>query len=160
MTQKITYKKQGSGIDSWRIEEYESDQLIRCYMVYEKPEGWFFDDDIEASKLFTCNKIDETTSFSLLNGITYKDIILSFSEHAQIDYLGIRETPTDEFPIPILSLDEKSVVLIENQNDANDLYTIAWKHRASIKKAGGALKLQVNSMTNINDIINFIDPRI
>ena len=37
MKKKYTYKKQGDGRDSWRVEVYENGVLIECYMVYEKP---------------------------------------------------------------------------------------------------------------------------
>jgi len=37
METKYTYKKQGDGRDSWRVEVYDNEILIDCYMVYEKP---------------------------------------------------------------------------------------------------------------------------
>jgi hypothetical protein len=37
MEKKYTYKKQGDGRDSWRVEIFENEVLIDCYMVYEKP---------------------------------------------------------------------------------------------------------------------------
>jgi len=37
METKYTYKEQGDGRDSWRVEVYDNGVLIDCYMVYEKP---------------------------------------------------------------------------------------------------------------------------
>ena len=37
MEKTITYKKQGDGRDSWRIDEYEDSVLTNSYMVYEDP---------------------------------------------------------------------------------------------------------------------------
>lgn len=33
----ITYKQQGDGRDSWRIDEIENGEIITSYMVYEDP---------------------------------------------------------------------------------------------------------------------------
>ena len=37
MEKIITYKKQGDGRDSWRIDEIENGEMINSYMVYEDP---------------------------------------------------------------------------------------------------------------------------
>lgn len=37
MEKQITYKKQGDGRDSWRIDEIENESVINSYMVYEDP---------------------------------------------------------------------------------------------------------------------------
>lgn len=37
MEKQIKYKLQGDGSDSWDISEYEGDELITRYMVYEDP---------------------------------------------------------------------------------------------------------------------------
>lgn len=38
MIEKHTYKKQGNGQDSWRVDQYEGEILINSFMVYENPE--------------------------------------------------------------------------------------------------------------------------
>lgn len=37
MKKVYTYKKQGDGRDSWRCEEFEGNELVNVYMVYEDP---------------------------------------------------------------------------------------------------------------------------
>lgn len=37
MTKNYTYKLQGDGRDSWICEEFEGEELINKYMVYEDP---------------------------------------------------------------------------------------------------------------------------
>ena len=37
MEKIITYKEQGDGRDSWRIDEVENGEIITSYMVYEDP---------------------------------------------------------------------------------------------------------------------------
>lgn len=37
MEKQITYKLQGDGRDSWRIDEIENGEAVSSYMVYEDP---------------------------------------------------------------------------------------------------------------------------
>jgi hypothetical protein len=37
MEKQITYKLQGDGKDSWRIDEIENNEIVSSYMVYDDP---------------------------------------------------------------------------------------------------------------------------
>lgn len=40
MRKEITYKKQGNGLDSWTVKEYQGDELVNSYITFVKPLDW------------------------------------------------------------------------------------------------------------------------
>lgn len=114
---------------------------------------------IEQAKETVCSKIDAKTQELIFVGIIYKAKLLSMSLAAQTNYLGLVSIPDNKFPLPFVTKDDKDYVLVSNAAEAHDLYFIAWNKIADNKIAGGQLKIQVNALQTVEEVLNFIDPR-
>jgi hypothetical protein len=153
----ITYKKQGDGRDTWVVKEYEDGVLINSYMVDKLPEGYA--DTLQEAMTIKKDLIDKRTSELINEGIVFKGVLLSMSKEAQTNYLGLPKVRPEKFPLPFMSKDDTKVAMVLNEADAEDLYYLAWDKISSEKMSGGSLKMQVNSLTTIEEVLNFVDPR-
>lgn len=149
----IPNTKFGSNFDGHKFRFFESDEE-RINYIKSLP-GL----SLEDVKINKCLEIDNKTSDLIFSGITYKGVLLSMSLTAQTNYLGLLNVPENRFPIPMVSKDDRSYVLILNNIEAMELYDLAWAKVADNKISGGQLKLRINSISNIDDINNFKDTR-
>lgn len=111
-------------------------------------------DEVKKIKL---EEISNTTDELILNGFDYQGMKFSLAPGAQSNLHHIKVAEPSEFPFNYMSLSYEIYVL---QFDERDLfYNTAVTKTREIKEEGGIIEFQVNSLTTINDVLNFKDPR-
>lgn len=152
-----TYKLQGNGKHSWRegyINKITGEEEF-AHMIYEKPDNFFF--NVEEAKVFMNNKIDSKTQELIFNGFNFDGHLWSLSITAQINWSNIPNLPEIFFPLPMQDKNGNSYSL-SYTNRMNFYLTAVGAKNAPIQ-SGNALKLQINTLETMDEVLNFIDPR-
>lgn len=158
-----TYKRQGNGSeefpykDSWRegyVNKITGEEEY-AHMIYEKPENFFF--TLYEAKIFMSNKIDSKTQELIFNGFNFDGHLWSLSITAQINWSNIPNLPETFFPLPMQDKNGNSYNL--NYSDKMNFYLAAVIAKNTPIQSGNALKLQLNALETMDEVLNFIDYR-
>jgi len=156
MTKEYTYKLQGNGKDSWTvIERDDSNNIINKYMIYEKPEG--FANTIEEALIVKKDQIDKRTQELIFEGFSFAGLHWSLSINAQSNWSNLPKMPEFAFPLNMQDMDGTDYVL--SYEERMNFYYTAMAAKNTHLQSGNALKTQVSELTNIEEILNFVDPR-
>lgn len=155
MTKQYKYKQQGSGADSWEVSEYEGEDLLNKYMVYEKPADLI--ETLLEAKNVKKTEIDLKTQSLIYLGFEFAGLRWSMSNSAQTNWTNLPLLPEMVFPINLYSQEDKLYVLaLENRMD---FYMSAVAEKMKYLQSGSELKAQIEALTDIDTILNFIDTR-
>ncbi len=114
--------------------------------------------DIEQERqLIKDTIIDTNTPKLIYKGFTYAGLSWSMSDKAQSNWLAIQSRREEKFPINLLSQEGKLFVLNFNERDA--FIDAAWKVKEDALESGSLLKLQLDALETIEEVLNFTDPR-
>lgn len=156
MVKEYIYKLQGNGKDSWTVIEKDDDgNIINKYMVYDKPEG--FANTIEEALEVKKNQIDKRTQELIFEGFSFAGLHWSLSINAQINWGNLPKMPEFAFPLNMQDMDGTDYVL--SYEERMNFYYTAMAVKNTHLQSGNALKTQVSELTNIEEILNFVDPR-
>jgi len=115
----------------------------------------------EAKKI-QIDAIDENTEYLIkLNGFTFPPSsgnTFSFSIEAQINWSNILQISEINFPQPLKTREETLYML--QLSDRQSFYDTAVAAKKTYLDSGGMLCYQIEAMTNIDEVLNFSDPRI
>ena len=114
--------------------------------------------DIEKLKEFRKDEIDNNTQNLIFNGFSYANKTWSLSLTAQINWSNLPSIPQSFFPLSLLSINGEVYQLpyAERMN----FYLTAVGIKNSHLQSGSLLKVQIDTLTTIEDLINFTDNRI
>lgn len=157
MRREIRHKIQGDGSDSWVVSIFNDDNImISAETVIIRPEGHA--DTLEQAYEIKKDLIDLKTQELIFRGFTFAGFQWSLSITAQINWSNIPLLPEVMFPIEMYDINGD----IYNLTFLNRLsfYGAAVATKNSHLKLGNELKGQVLLLTTIEDILNFVDPRV
>lgn len=160
MRKEITYKLQGNGLDSWNIKEFDFDEnqeekLINAYVVYEKPTDYI--NTLKEAFNIKLEQIDSRTQELIFQGFAFAGLHWSLSIKAQINWTNLPKMPEFAFPLNMQDMDGTDYVL--SYEERMNFYYTAMAAKNTHLQSGNALKTQVSELTNIEEILNFVDPR-
>lgn len=104
------------------------------------------------------DEIDKNTQDLIFKGFTYAELLWSMSITAQINWSNLPSIPESLYPINLLSQSDDIYILSFEKR--MNFYLTAVGYKNGLLQSGSMLKMQVETKTNINEVINFIDNRI
>jgi len=118
---------------------------------------------IKDSKVNLRNEINETTKSIILAGYQFKNKTMSCSEthQGQIESLyNRRNDGVLTFPFDYAVKDDSEMVEISDIADLEAMYLTILSHVFTAKQAGNVKKKEINAMTTIDGLENFVDDRV
>ena len=114
---------------------------------------------LEEAKSLKRNEIDQNTEYLIMNSnLTFDGNNFSMSIHAQINWLGIPNIPDNYFPINIKNKNNYLYSLTAQNKMPFFLNAVGLKN--SYLQSGNDLIIQVDALTTVEEVLNFIDPRV
>lgn len=113
---------------------------------------------IPNAKIEKYNYIDTNTGLLINNGFTFAGLTFSLSQNAQINWSNILQLPEEAFPINVMSVNE-DIYSLSLANRMN-FYLSAVNGKNIPLQSGSLLKAEIKAMNNLQEIENFVDPRI
>jgi hypothetical protein len=107
-----------------------------------------------------CDKIDNNTDALISQGYEFDSNTFSLSIEAQINWTGLKnfiDNGLVPFPIALSTKDNKEYSLKQSDKDA--FFGGIFTYILGLVNTGRARKLQIQAMTELDDINNFVDDR-
>lgn len=114
-------------------------------------------DTLEEAKEMKIAQIDSRTQELIFEGFSFAGLHWSLSINAQINLTNLPTMPEFAFPLNMQDMDGTAYVL--SYEERMDFYYAAMAAKNTHLQSGNALKTQVSELTNIEEILNFVDPR-
>jgi hypothetical protein len=143
--------KFGSHFDGTNFYFFESDQE-RVYFLNELPKQ-----DIDDLKQQAFNAIDKRTQELIFKGFDFGNCHWSLSISAQINWSNIPNLPESFFPLQMQ--DQNGVDYQLAYANRMNFYLTAVAAKNTHLQSGNALCKQVDSLTTVDEVNNFMDPR-
>jgi hypothetical protein len=113
--------------------------------------------DIDGLKSALKRSIDQKTQELIFRGFEFNGKVMSMSQNAQINWTNMPNLEESDFPMIIMSKDDEPVQL--QYSDKLLIWRAARNHSKNAQLSGGILKMQIDSITTIEEVLNFNDPR-
>lgn len=114
---------------------------------------------LDEAKAIARKIVDENTAILIVtNPMTFDGNNFSMSLQAQINWLGIPQTPDNYFPYNIKTTANTFYSLTASNKLAFFLTAVATKN--AWLQSGNNLIDQINALTTVDECLNFDDPRI
>lgn len=122
-------------------------------LVEDLPDGM----TIKQAKQEKFGLIDAKTQELIFQGFAFAGLHWSLSINAQINWTNLPTMPEFAFPLNMQDMDGTDYVL--SYEERMNFYDAAMAAKNTHLQSGNALKTQVSELTNIEEILNFVDPR-
>jgi len=118
--------------------------------------------NLDEKKSIRYVEIDNNTVTLILQGFTYKNLVFSLSQNAQINILGLDNTRFDSaitYPIGYSTKDDSGHYDVVDATDLHNMYLTALATKKAWVDSGTALKDAVRAATNEAEVQAIIDNR-
>lgn len=126
--------------------------------VNELVEVVVIDVPIEQALEEKIKEIDENSEKLIFDGFKYGGLKFSMSANAQINWTNLPNETPEDLPYYVMSKDDKPFLL--TVDNIMDFYRASKTHKKSVLLEGGNLKVQLQQLKDVEQILNFKDDRI